>query len=220
MNKRDRLVALNKESYERIAETFSVTRSKKSWDVLASLAAEVREGSSVLDLGCGNGRLLKALPNVNFSYTGIDSNPYLLSVARERYPDRQFVQESLETLELHGSHYDSIYCIATLHHLADESDRLSLLKKCNAALKPGGILFVTVWDLWQQKFMKYYLWHYSWKISWNDMFIPWRATQAPVTRYVHAFTASELKRLFKKAGFDPVSLRRETGNYIVRVVKG
>lgn len=48
-------------------------------------------GSTVLDLGCGNGALTHRLRQSGFQVMGLDASPDLLSAARKSYPDIEFV---------------------------------------------------------------------------------------------------------------------------------
>ncbi len=54
---------------------------------------------SVLDCGCGYGRLLDLMPtDWHGAYLGVDVSPDLLKIARERHPGRGFVQCDLNYL--------------------------------------------------------------------------------------------------------------------------
>ncbi len=48
--------------------------------------AEIVDGQKVLDLGCGNGRLLNVLQNKNIDYIGVDNSENLLLNAQNAYP--------------------------------------------------------------------------------------------------------------------------------------
>lgn len=224
MNRIERLQHSNQKAYEDIQQSFDKTRQSPPRE-MAEYAAEVHSGFHVLDLGCGNGRLLKALPSVNFEYEGIDGNAYLLQKAREAFPNRTFTHAKLEDVVLAPSAYDVIFCSATLHHMVTRKDRLHLLQKCHGALTEGGVLIVSVWNLWQPQYIQYILAKPHLKLSWNDFFIPWKADTTMVWRYYHGFTKGELSRLFAHAGFRNYSittLRGDTSrryNYVVRAVK-
>ena len=218
---------MNEKSYETVAEAFDASR-QRPWRELGRYAHDIREGYRILDLGCGNGRLLKELPKVNFEYLGIDSNAFLLAKAREAFPERKFVQMQLEDLQLGVDQYDHIFCVATFHHLVTKEDRLRLLQKCHTALKSGGVLILAVWNLWQAKYLRYLFSQVTYKISWNDFFVPWKLPSGTVWRYYHGFTAHELVSLVREAGFTHCTLGQEDAlspqqltkrNYIVRAVK-
>ena len=49
------------------------------------------KSSSVLDLGCGNGALTKALQEKGYLVKGMDSSNDLLETAKEEYPNIEFL---------------------------------------------------------------------------------------------------------------------------------
>ena len=77
-------------------------------DVLRGLAGggEV----SVLDLGCGNGAMLRYLVErgVPVRYTGVDFSEPLLEAAREGSPDVVFVRDDVERLESVEGRFDVV----------------------------------------------------------------------------------------------------------------
>ena len=144
MEKEKRLQQLNTSSYEQLAQDFDATRFTP-WKEMEPIVVDIKDGDSIADIGCGNGRLLKALPSVNFKYVGIDSNNYLLEKARKFYPDHEFRLSDMESLELEENSYDYIFFIASFHHLVTKKARLVLLNKCKKALKGDGVLIISVW---------------------------------------------------------------------------
>ena len=189
-----------------MASDFDATR-QRPWPELYDLAAAVKDGDRVLDLGCGNGRLLKVLPKVNFDYQGYDANEQLLAAARRLSPRSKFDKASLPDFPVAAGHYDHIFVIATFHHLVDRQERLALLKNIKQSLKPGGRLIMTNWYLWQPRYLKYWFSKLNKKIAWNDLFIPWQSQPQTIWRYYHAFTAKELNQLLQQAGFHNIEPR-------------
>jgi 2-polyprenyl-3-methyl-5-hydroxy-6-metoxy-1,4-benzoquinol methylase len=66
-------------SYDNFADTFSNSRKNHPWPELDYIIEDIREQgfSSVLDIGCGNGRFLEEIQNSRFkiqNYLGIDSS--------------------------------------------------------------------------------------------------------------------------------------------------
>ena len=92
MNKeiQQKLLDLVKQNYDEIADDFNQTRRKQLWPEIAKLAAEVPDGDSVLDVGCGNGRLSAALNGKNIKYVGVDNSEKLISLARENIKAANF----------------------------------------------------------------------------------------------------------------------------------
>lgn len=68
--------------------------------------------SSVLDFGCGKGDLYRFLKTkgLNLKYTGMDINPELIRIAREKYPEAIFRTIDLEKEELNEKFDFIIIC--------------------------------------------------------------------------------------------------------------
>jgi SAM-dependent methyltransferase len=96
-------------------------------------------GDRVLDVGCGTGEILSALPPVD--YHGIDLSPRYVEAARRRWGGRaRFTCASVaETAVREPASYDLVMANGVLHHLSDQEVRL-LLALARRALKPGGRL--------------------------------------------------------------------------------
>lgn len=149
-----------KKAYDTIAKTFSETRDKP-WHEMAYFKELVKEGS-ILDLGCGNGRIYDIfLDNPKIKYTGIDFSEKLIELARERYKHVKHNKPEFIVGDItkggviyNAPTYDAIFLIASYHHILDEKERLNLLKNINHALKDNGIVVLTVWNLWSSKTIK------------------------------------------------------------------
>jgi len=93
-------------------------------------------GERILDLGCGTGKLTRAIANTGASVVGIDSSPEMLSQARAAHPDLEFALERGEGLpyeeEFHG-----IFSNAALHWMPRAHEVASGMAR---ALRPGGRL--------------------------------------------------------------------------------
>lgn len=207
-----------RESYSAIAPEFHQTRQKRVWPEMELLAKYVQPGSHILDLGCGNGRLLKALPTVNLHYHGIEANQYLLEQARANWSEYSFTLGELPDIDLGRDKYQAVFMIAVFQHLVDHYDREEVLKNIFNALEPGGYLLMTNWWLWQVRYLKDYFHWIHRKIAWNDFFIPWGPAEQKRWRYYHAFTAGELGRLLAAAGFH-LELQKRIGYNLVTVAR-
>jgi SAM-dependent methyltransferase len=191
-----------RETYTAIAQDFDRTRLTP-WEDFHHFPAYVRQGARVLDLGCGNGRLLEVLKPKAPDYLGIDQSPALVTIAKKRYPDARFEEGDMAGIRLPENAFDNIFCLAAFHHLPDRRSRARAVAQMRHALKPGGVLVVTVWGLFQLrlKYWRYlgraiasWLLHFGRKYAWNDVWIPW--ADQPLKRYYHAFTPKELRRCF------------------------
>jgi SAM-dependent methyltransferase len=109
---------------------------------MARLAAEVirpEPGMRVIDLGCGNGRLVPFLGE-GIEYVGVDNHAGYVAAARERYgsPNVEFVVGDVTELEsLRLGRADVVVCIGILHHLDDDA-AAAALRSARALLSDGG----------------------------------------------------------------------------------
>jgi SAM-dependent methyltransferase len=97
-------------------------------------------GQRLLDFGCGNGRLVPFVPQVE--YVGVDSNAGYIDAARAEYgsPSVQFICGDLLKLgSLDIEPIDVVVSIGVLHHL-DDAVAEAALKSALAILRPGGRL--------------------------------------------------------------------------------
>ena len=84
------------ESYDRIAERYAseffdeLAQKPFEREVLDRFAAGVREGGSVLDIGCGPGQTVRYLKDRGLAIRGMDLSEGMLVTARERNPDVTF----------------------------------------------------------------------------------------------------------------------------------
>lgn len=187
-----------------MANEFSHTRFLV-WPELSVFIPYFPPGGKILDLGCGNGRLIKILQESQkkYEYLGIDFSERLLAKARQQFPDHVFQVADMTKLDLPDQSFDVVCLVASFHHLKTKVERQKLLDDIYHWLKPGGILFMTNWHLWQPKYRKYFFQNLRDKKSWNDCFIPYKLpnSQKFYWRFYHHFTKNELTDLLKKSKF-------------------
>ncbi len=206
------ILAQTHKIYNQIASDFSSTRSR-SWPGFNFIQDYVKDGISVLDLGCGNGRMAELFKNYRLQYLGLDDSEQLIRLAQERYADCRHLQFQVKNIlepGLADSQYDLVLLIAVLHHIPTHELRLKVLHQIYTSLKPGSYLIVSTWNLFQLKYftqyalswfnVKHKLKYRAW--SYQDFFVPWKMTGDVKVRYAHAFTKPELRRLLKQVGFE------------------
>jgi len=198
----NKLLKKVEEDYEQIASEFDQTR-KWLWPEFEFFKKYIKKGQKVLDVGCGNGRLFDLFEDVD--YTGIDNNKMFINIAQKNYTSAKFVRDNLVKFK---SPYqaDLIFSIAAFHHIPSEALRKKSIQNLCNNLKPGGILILTVWNLFQKKYRKHifkaivkFLTTFG-KYDWNDTFIPWG--KSGIKRYYHAFTPRELWSVVENNGFE------------------
>jgi len=197
------LMEKTRDDYNAIAEDFSSTR-RFVWQGLESLYHYASPKDKVLDLGCGNGRLLQIFKDIDINYTGVDNSEKLIEIAKKTYPSATFLVADALHLPFPSDCFDKIYSVAVLHHIPSEELRLKFLEEAKRVLRPQGLLILTVWDLWRGMGLRLNLRSGFLKIfgrsqmDFKDIFMPWGKKRQ---RYIHCFTKKELERLVKKAGF-------------------
>lgn len=159
-----------------------------------------------MDAGCGNGRLADFLKDEPIKYTGIDNSKELLKIAKKKYPKLTFRHGDILKLPFPKAYFDSVWCIAVLHHLPAKSLQLKALKEMKRVLKKNGVLLLTVWNLWQKKYRKYI------NKKTRHAFIPW-GPEKKVKRFYYAFTKEELCKLICQAGLTPSTLNPTPHNF-------
>ncbi|HNS34348.1 MAG TPA: methyltransferase domain-containing protein [bacterium] len=214
-----KILSETREIYNRIAPSFSDTRSKW-WRGFGDFARYVQAGDKVIDIGCGNGRMAEIFTGKGISYWGVDASEKLIAIAKKRFKDysgvRFMVGDILEADDWHLSEdekndFDLALMLAILHHLPGRIYQLQALENAGRRLKPGGRLVVSNWNLFQYKqFRRYWrqILNYRFKAgqygvwSLKDAFIPWKLKDNWQMRYVHSFSKGELKGLLVAAGFE------------------
>lgn len=190
-----------KDDYNLIGDDFSKTR-KSLWPDFNFFSKYFSKNFSVLDLGCGNGRLLDFLEDFEFSnYLGVDNSNKLLKCARELHPANDF--RHMDIIELHGldSKFDCIFSIASFHHVPP-SLQIETLLRWKSLLNNGGYLFMTNWNLHQRRYLHLLLKSLLLpKFGRRGVLVPWHDI---VERYYYSFTLKRLKKLLSDTGFTPI----------------
>lgn len=84
---------------------------------------------SIMDVGCGNGSLLKEVADygrsrgIKMKLQGVDANEHTISLARENtkdYPEITFEALDIFSEEFKAKEVDIILCTLTLHHFRDK----------------------------------------------------------------------------------------------------
>jgi len=98
---------------------------------------------NILDLGCGNGYLVNYLVEQGYNAYGTDASAEGISIARQKNPDRFFVQDlSSDSLpeQLQNIAFDIIITTEVIEHLYNPE---AFILFCKKQLKKGGELVVS-----------------------------------------------------------------------------
>jgi ubiquinone/menaquinone biosynthesis C-methylase UbiE len=135
--------------FTKSAEFYDAIYSFKDYDSAAKEVDRVikrhRHGAhTVLDVGCGTGRHLAILRH-GYEVQGVDLNPDLLRIARERCPGIRFHEADMADFEL-DDRFDAITCLFSAIAYVKTLDRMrSAVATMAGHLTPGGVLLVEPW---------------------------------------------------------------------------
>lgn len=201
--------------YERIADSFAPTRSR-AWPEVLRFIEDLPRASRVLDVGCGNGRHMKALLRSGQRAVGVDFSRRLLVIGRAELgtPDASWVEAQAGLLPFREDSFDAATCIAVLHHLPTEDDRLAAIEEVRRVLRRGALVVVSVWDRDQPRFKGPQV------DERGDAEIPWTLPDGTrVGRYYHLFERGELEALIIASGLRGERFFRSSGNLFALATK-
>lgn len=223
------LLKIVHDNYDQVSEKFSQTRKyiSNSWAELKRIAAGIKDGESVLDIGCGNGRLLELIGDRRVGYVGVDNSEKLLEQARINYLGHRFIQgDILDLGRLPELNFDYVFAIALIHHIPDRELRGKALKQLKNKVGVNGTIVISTWNLWsrvwvkqkfRQKIIKFALLKIIGKnqMDFGDVLFDWKNNRGERVskRYYHAFTKCGLKKLGRKAGLKVEKIFKDKHNY-------
>lgn len=213
---RRQLMAASVAFYRTHAQSFGQSRQGAwdSWDEVWRIAQQ-RNPSTVLDVGCGNGRFHQFLSQkgVAPAYTGIDSERQLIDQARRSCSRGRFMVATVDDVLQWPTTFDLVVCFGLFHHLAGSAYRLEVLQGLGRRLNSTGLL---VASLWQPKLLA----NFSTKLcpdvaiegmERNDYLLGWKGDCAR-PRYCHHFDDDEIQMLIDRSGLVGITQFQGSGN--------
>jgi ubiquinone/menaquinone biosynthesis C-methylase UbiE len=169
-------------------EAFEEAGRRDAEDVLGPL---IRPTDTVLDLGCGIGRVTRYVAPLCREVWAIDASKTMLDLARTRLarlPNVRFVLgEGTSLPDVPSERVDLAYSLLTLQHVEREHAFL-LLRELRRVLRPGGLAYVTFPNLLSDVYLRAFI-QYA---ESGEVRNPARA---------RFYTPEEVRRLLPAAGF-------------------
>ena len=157
-------------------------RADRSESIVDVLKKELAPASSVVDIGCGGGELLRALARMGHRAVGVERDAAALS-----RQDLHVLEGTAEALprELEPAGYDAVVFSHVIEHLVDPVDAVS---RAASLLKPEGLLVVEVPNNESTIAVRSGL-------AWEHLDVP---------RHINFFTEASLRATVKAAGYTPL----------------
>ena len=172
-------------SYSKKADHYDQTLDGRMTRKIKRLLFErvaIANGSRLLDVACGNGRLLNMFSqNYNFLGYGADISPEMVKNASQLNPTMTFAAAPCDKLPFQDATFDRVTVCAAFHHFPNPA---AFLREARRVLKPGGGLTIAEF-------------HYS---------APVRFLLNPLIRFspagdVKMYSPAELTALLEQAGY-------------------
>jgi SAM-dependent methyltransferase len=200
--------------------------SKDSTPQLDRFLSAVRETApgtaprTLLDVGCGTGRLGTRLHKQGFSVLGVDISPEAVRQARElagaagatgrslRFAEADFAADHPPLLD--GGPFDVVVCQLVLSIIGDAQNRRNLLRHVRDNLRPGGWLYLSasgVSDTINAGYARLYA--ADAQLTGERYTYFSRNERDEILYMTHHFTVAELVSLLESAGFGRISVTTE-----------
>lgn len=95
--------------------------------------------ASVLDAGCGTGRVAIELARHGIDTVGVDVDASMIAEARRRAPELEWIESDLAALAL-GRSFDVVVLAGNVPLFCPVETRASLVRACASHLLPGGVI--------------------------------------------------------------------------------
>ena len=155
------------------------------------LAPLISPGDTVLDLGCGIGRVVRYVAPLCSAIWAVDASETMLAYARRRLAETPNVRFALCTgtsiPDVADGSVDVVYSLITLQHLERE-DAFTLLRELRRVLRPDGVAYITFPNILSDEYLECFVTY----VDRGEVANPARA---------RLYTPQEVERILPAAGF-------------------
>jgi methionine biosynthesis protein MetW len=185
---------------------FVPAKAVRNRHLLSLIKRNIRPGSSVLDVGCGDGTTIAPLLGEHgIDYVGVDVSATAVAFARRNNVKAQKIEDASD-LPFPDASFDAAFCLEVLEHLPDPREVAAEVAR---VLRHRGVLIASVPNVvfWRRRLDTLCG---RWNPEGDDLAIlePWRD---PHLRF---FTFTAFRRMLLYAGFEAVEVTGAHGNFL------
>jgi ubiquinone/menaquinone biosynthesis C-methylase UbiE len=132
------------DKYERLwVQKYSLSPTRR--DILKEIRKIIKpnESYNILDMGCGTGQLIREMQEefkaYNIKYTGVDIASKMIEKAKEKDPNSNYLNCSVDEFSVDGEQFDIIICT---HSFPYYPDKEVAMEKFHNLLKADGHLLL------------------------------------------------------------------------------
>lgn len=185
-------------TYDAIARERDASRKQpREW--LNFFLPFLKKNWVVIDAGCGNANNAIEIARRAKQVACIDFSKELLECARENVRAAklerkiELIKADIVKMPFRNEEFDAAFYIAVLPHLRPDREQNAAFKEMNRVLKPGGLVFASVWNKTQQLFAE---------IKGKSALVPGAAWGGKrFKRYYYFFDEKEIRALAHSHGF-------------------
>jgi SAM-dependent methyltransferase len=132
------------EGWQRVANKYDSNWASSTRQFIPPLleAANVENGMSLLDIGCGPGYVAAAAIDQGANAIGLDFSAEMIASAQKMFPHIQFVEGDAQNLPFPDHNFERVIANFALLHLADPERAMT--EACRV-LRPRGRFAFTTW---------------------------------------------------------------------------
>ena len=104
----------------------------------------VSDEGTILDYGCGYGRILGELLKEGYEHLiGLDFSPSMIAAARAQHPEIMFEVVESSTIPMPDASVDGVLLFSVLTCIPTDEGQRALLKEIHRVLNRGGLLYIS-----------------------------------------------------------------------------
>jgi SAM-dependent methyltransferase len=128
---------MSSDPYAALVEVYDLEHDPFEDDIALYLSLARRTGGTVLDVGCGTGRVTDALGRAGLTVIGVDPSPAMLAAARRRsagLANVRYLEGDAASLPVEEPIGLAIFAIDTFAHLLTADEQLAALRRIRRLL--------------------------------------------------------------------------------------